>query len=165
MRASAIPVVGISKVNGEYLRAQLGSEAVGAVSTKQLRLNQALFFQPQMTDFSSRGPIAGLGQIKPDVTAPGLGILSATVRVGSADTNTGTMFDPTGYIHASGTSFSGPHVAGAVALIKQAHLNFTPDMVRAVLANTSTNLRNGQGVPRADGNASEPDPCAGRRFN
>ena len=156
VRASTIPVVGISKINGEYLRAQLGSTAVGAVSNKQLRLNNELFFQPQMTDFSSRGPIAGLGQIKPDVTAPGLGILSATVRVGSAETNTGTMFDPTGYIHASGTSFSGPHVTGAVSLIKQAHLNFTPDMIRAVLANTSTNLRNAQGVPRGDGNASEP---------
>jgi subtilisin family serine protease len=156
VRASAIPVVGISKLNGEYLMDQLGSTATGAVSTKQIRLNRALFFQPQMTDFSSRGPIAGLGQIKPDVTAPGLGILSATVRVGSAETNTGTMFDPTGYIHASGTSFSGPHVTGAVALIKQAHLDFTPDMIRAVLANTSTNLRNVQGVPRGDGNASEP---------
>ncbi|HVQ38631.1 MAG TPA: S8 family serine peptidase, partial [Pyrinomonadaceae bacterium] len=156
VRASAIPVVGISKINGEYLKAQIGSSAVGATSAKQLKLNSALFFQPQMTDFSSRGPLAGLGQIKPDVTAPGLGILSATVRVGSAATNTGTMFDPTGYIHASGTSFSGPHVAGAVTLIKQAHLGFTPDMVRAVLANTSTNLRSASGTPRADGNASEP---------
>jgi subtilisin family serine protease len=109
-----------------------------------------------MTDFSSRGPIEGLGQIKPDVTAPGLGIYGATVRVGSVETSTGSMFDPTGYIHASGTSFSGPHVSGAVALIKQAHLNFTPAMVRAVLANTSTNLRNAQGVARGDGSASEP---------
>jgi minor extracellular serine protease Vpr len=156
VRASLIPVVGISKLNGEYLRAQLGSEAVGALSSQQLRLNKALFFQPQTTDFSSRGPVAGLGQVKPDVTAPGLGILSATVRVGSPDRNTTTMFDPTGYIHATGTSFSGPHVAGAVALVKQAHLNFTPDMIRTVLMNTSTNLRNGQGVPRGDGDASEP---------
>jgi subtilisin family serine protease len=153
VRASLIPVVGISKLNGEYLKAQLGA---GPVSTNQLRLNKALFFQPQMTDFSSRGPIEGLGQIKPDVTAPGLNIYGATVRVGAAATSTATMFDPTGYIHATGTSFSGPHVAGAVALIKQAHLNFTPAMVRAVLANTSTNLRNAQGTPRGDGSASEP---------
>jgi subtilisin family serine protease len=153
VRASLIPVVGLSKVNGEYLKAQLNG---AAVSTGKLRLNKALFFQPQMTDFSSRGPIEGLGQVKPDVTAPGLNIYGATVRVGAAETNTGTMFDPTGYIHASGTSFSGPHVSGAVALIKQAHLNFTPDMIRAVLANTATNLRNSQGVPRGDGSASEP---------
>lgn len=153
VRASLIPVVGISKLNGEYLKAQLGA---GVVSISPLRLNKALLFQPQMTDFSSRGPIEGLGQIKPDVTAPGLNIYGATVRVGAAETNTATMFDPTGYIHASGTSFSGPHVSGAVALIKQAHLNFTPAMIRAVLTNTSTNLRNAQGVARSDGNASEP---------
>ena len=153
VRASLIPVVGLSKVNGEYLKAQLGA---GGISSAPLRLNKALFFQPQMTDFSSRGPIEGLGQIKPDVTAPGLNIYGATVRVGAAETNTGTMFDPTGYIHASGTSFSGPHVSGAVALIKQAHLNFSPDMIRAVLANTATNLRNAQGTPRGDGSASEP---------
>jgi len=156
VRASLIPVVGISKVNGEYLKQQIGSDAVGALSASQLRINKALYFQPQMTDFSSRGPLAGLGQIKPDVTAPGLNIYSATVRVGGAETNTATMFDPTGYIHASGTSFSGPHVTGAVALIKQAHLNFTADMIRTVLMNTSTNLRNAQGVARADGDASEP---------
>jgi minor extracellular serine protease Vpr len=153
VRASLIPVVGMSKLNGEYLKAQLGA---GGVSTSQLRLNKALFFQPQMTDFSSRGPVEGLGQVKPDVTAPGLNIYGATVRVGAPETNTATMFDPTGYIHASGTSFSGPHVSGAVALIKQAHLNFTPAMIRAVLTNTATNLRDAQGVPRGDGNLSEP---------
>ena len=153
VRASLIPVVGMSKINGEYLKAQLGA---GGVSTSQLRLNKTLLFQPQMTDFSSRGPIEGLGQVKPDVTAPGLNIYSATVRVGAPETNTGTMFDPTGYIHASGTSFSGPHVSGAVALIKQAHLNFTPAMIRAVLTNTATNLRSDQGVPRGDGKPSAP---------
>ena len=156
VRASAIPVVGISKINGEYLKSQIGSQAVGAISAKKVRLNKALFFQPQMTDFSSRGPLQALGQVKPDVTAPGSNILGATVRVGGAETNTATMFDPSGYIKASGTSFSGPHVTGAVAIIKQAHLEFTPDMVRAVLINTSTNLRSANGTPRGDGNASEP---------
>jgi subtilisin family serine protease len=156
VRASAIPVVGLSKLNGEYLKAQLGSEAVGAVSTGKVRLNKALFFNPQSTDFSSRGPVQGLGQVKPDVTAPGLNLLSATVRVGGAEASTATMFDPTGYIKASGTSFSGPHVAGAAALVKQAHLDYTPDMIRAALINNATNLRNSSGTPRADGNDSEP---------
>ncbi len=153
VRASLIPVVGVSKLNGEYLKSQI---AANGISSSPVRLNKALFFQPQMTDFSSRGPIQGLGQVKPDVTAPGLNIYGATVRVGLAETNTATMFDPTGYIHASGTSFSGPHVSGAVAIIKQAHLNFSPAMIRAVLTNTSTNLRTAQGTPRGDGTASEP---------
>lgn len=147
VRASTIPVVGISKANGEYLKEQIGSDAVGAVSAKKLRLNKALLFNAQATDFSSRGPVQGYGQVKPDVTAPGLNLLSATARVGGAETNTATMFDPTGYIKASGTSFSGPHVTGAVALIKQAHLDYTPDMIRAVLINTATDLRNSSGTP------------------
>jgi subtilisin family serine protease len=151
VRASAIPVVGMSKENGEYLKGLIGSSAFGAISAKQVRLNKALLFNPQMADFSSRGPVQGLGQVKPDVTATGVAILSATVRVGSADTNTGTMFDPTGYIHASGTSFSGPHVAGAVALVKQAHLDYSPDVIRAALMNTSTNLRSSSRTPKADG--------------
>jgi minor extracellular serine protease Vpr len=146
VRASTIPVLGISKANGEYLKAQIGSDAVGAVSAAKLRLNRALLFNAQATDFSSRGPVQGYGQVKPDVTAPGLNLLSATVRVGGAETNTATMFDPTGYIKASGTSFSGPHVTGAVALIKQAHPDYTPDMIRAALINTATDLRNSSGA-------------------
>lgn len=155
VRASTLPVVGMSKDNGEYLKSLIGSNAVGAISARQIRLNKALLFNPQMADFSSRGPVQGLGQVKPDVTAPGVAILSATVRVGSADQNTGTMFDPTGYVHASGTSFSGPHVAGAVALVKQAHLDYSPDKIRAALMNTSTNLRSSSRTPKADGLSSD----------
>jgi subtilisin family serine protease len=155
VRASTLPVVGMSKENGEYLKSQIGSDAVGAVSARQVRLNKALLFNPQMAEFSSRGPVQGLGQVKPDVTAPGVAILSATVRVGSADANTATMFDPTGYIPASGTSFSGPHVAGAVALVKQAHLDYSPDLIRAALMNTSTNLRSSAGAAKADGLTSD----------
>lgn len=155
VRASTLPVVGMSKENGEYLKSLIGSDAVGAVSARQVRLNKALLFNPQMAEFSSRGPVQGLGQVKPDVTAPGVAILSATVRVGSADANTGTMFDPTGYVHASGTSFSGPHVAGAVALVKQAHLDYSPDLIRAALMNTSTNLRSSAGAAKADGLTSD----------
>lgn len=144
VRKSTIPILGVSKANGEYLLSQM---AGAEISPKSIRINAAKLFTPQMADFSSRGPVQGLGQIKPDVTAPGVGVLSATVRVGTADANTGTMFDPTGYVHASGTSFSGPHVAGAAALVKQAHLDWSPDLVRTALINTATNLRTESGSP------------------
>ena len=129
----------------------------GTVSQLPIRLNPYLtnVFVGETAGFSSRGPVQGLGQVKPDVTAPGVAITSATVRVGSADTNTGTMFDPTGYVKATGTSFSGPHVAGSAALIKQARLNWTPDMIRTALINTSTNLRTASGTPKADGNTAD----------
>jgi len=151
VRKSVIPAIGISKTNGEYLRSIMGGE----VSAKQIRVNAGTVFGPAMADFSSRGPVAGLGQIKPDVSAPGVNILSATVRVGAAETNTATMFDPTGYIRASGTSFACPHTAGAVALIKRAHHDWSPDWVRTALQNTASNLRSESQVPKADGLTSD----------
>jgi hypothetical protein len=65
------------------------------------------------------------------------------------------MFDPSGYIPASGTSFSGPHVSGSVALVKQAHLGWSPDMIRTALINTATNLRRTDGTSKADGNGAD----------
>ena len=151
VRKSTIQVLGISKANGEYLKSLIGSDAFGAASSQQIRINKALSFDPAMADFSSRGPVAGFGQVKPDVTAPGVAILSATIAAGGAETSTATMFDPTRYISASGTSFSGPITAGCAALIKQKHPDWTPSMVRAALVNTATNLRFSWGAPMPDG--------------
>jgi hypothetical protein len=129
----------------------------GAVSELPIRLNPYLddVFYGTTTSFSSRGPVEGLGQIKPDVTAPGINVLSATVRVGAATAGGGTMFDPSGYTYATGTSFSGPHVAGVAALLKQAHPDWTPDMIRTAMINTATNMRSATGTPRTDGAQSD----------
>jgi subtilisin family serine protease len=154
VRRAVIPVFGLSKDNGEYLKTILGSTASGAISVQQVRINKALRTFPDMADFSSRGPVLGYGQVKPDVTAPGINILSATIAVGGAETNTATMFDPTRYIAASGTSFSGPITAGCAALIKQKHPDWGPSQIRAALVNTATNLRYPDGTAVADGTNS-----------
>ena len=152
VRKSAIPTLGLSQANGEFLKSIIGA---GPLSAKKIRINAATIFSPSMADFSSRGPVQGLGQIKPDVSAPGVNILSATVAVGAAETNTATMFDPTRYIQASGTSFACPHTAGGVALIKQAHPDWSPDWVRTAMINSATNLRSASQVPKADGLTSD----------
>ncbi len=93
-----------------------------------------------MSGFSSRGPTPAL-DMKPDLTAPGSSINST--RHGSTG----------GYRYASGTSMATPHVSGAVALIKQAHPNWTVDEVRSALVNTGVDLGRGvfeQGGGRLD---------------
>ena len=158
-RKTVIPAVGISKANGEYLLAQLGSTP-GAVSPNQVRIN-ANDFLPGMASFSSKGPVGGFGQVKPDVVAPGEAILSATVRAGGVEAAASAgvppgvgyalMMDPTGYTSASGTSFACPITAGVAALVKQKHPTWTPAMIRAALVNTATNLRRADGTAVADG--------------
>ena len=90
------------------------------------------------TDFSSCGPTDD-GRIKPDVVANGRNVNS-----------TGGLFD-TQHLVMSGTSMAAPVVSGVIALIdeewKKLHASRssavnkpTPDLVKAVLANTATDL-------------------------
>lgn len=76
------------------------------------------------TSFSSVGPTAD-GRIKPDVMAMGQG-----VKVARDVAN--------GYGLAAGTSFSCPLTAGVVALVLQAHPDYTVDQVLEVLRTTAS---------------------------
>ncbi len=80
--------------------------------------------------FSSRGP-AGLQHTpKPEIAAPGVGISAAAAG------GRGVY----AYQSMSGTSMATPHVAGAAAVVKQRHPDWTAQQVKAALvgsANTS----------------------------
>ena len=132
--AAVIPVYGLSKANGEYLRDSLGfqnpafdagnSLTWATISDFPVRIDPAdpATFAPNTTGFSSRGPIAEDRYVKPDVTAPGENIYGGTIAAGGASTGGGTMSDPARFISVSGTSFSSPTTAGAAALLRQAML-------------------------------------------
>jgi len=80
-----------------------------------------------MANFSSRGPNTTFDVLKPDVSAPGLEILAAV-----AD---GTI-PPDGeaeYDLYQGTSMSSPHDAGAAALLKALHPDWTPAEIKSAL--------------------------------
>jgi subtilisin family serine protease len=77
-----------------------------------------------IASFSSRGPRLGDGAIKPDITAPGVAVISARAKgtpIGDIDPEgpQGPIDD--NYTALSGTSMATPATAGAVALLAQAH--------------------------------------------
>ncbi|MFD4642302.1 S8 family serine peptidase [Lentzea sp. NPDC058436] len=79
-----------------------------------------------IASFSSRGPAAD-GAVKPDVTAPGVGIVAAEA---------GTQ----GHVAMDGTSMATPHVAGVVALLKQQHPDWSGTRLKAtVMASARAN--------------------------
>jgi subtilisin family serine protease len=91
---------------------------------------------PSVASFSSRGPVlwdnrdstgpaAGSVLAKPDIAAPGVGIVSTL---------------GTGYGTYSGTSMAAPHVAGVVALMRQANPGLSAADVAQILRSTATDL-------------------------
>ncbi|NUR96394.1 MAG: S8 family serine peptidase [Kribbellaceae bacterium] len=86
----------------------------------------------KLADFSSRGPRLGDSGLKPEITAPGVGIIAARA--------TGTaMGDPVDelYTAASGTSMATPHVAGAAALLAQQHPDWKAEQLKNALVSTA----------------------------
>ncbi|MEU4480475.1 S8 family serine peptidase [Micromonospora sp. NPDC023966] len=85
-----------------------------------------------LADFSSRGPRVGDNGLKPEITAPGVGIVAAR----ASGTSMGTPMDDA-YTAASGTSMATPHVAGAAAIIAQEHPDWTAGQLKDALVSTT----------------------------
>ncbi len=83
-----------------------------------------------IASFSSRGPTFctpnGGAAIKPDIAAPGVSVRSAWPN------NT--------YINLDGTSMATPHIAGVVALIRQANPNLAVDEIKQIIYDTAFDL-------------------------
>ncbi|MFG2627461.1 S8 family serine peptidase [Streptomyces sp. NPDC048473] len=77
--------------------------------------------------FSSRGPVIGSHTLKPEITAPGVNI-SAAAAGGRGVYAYQTM---------SGTSMATPHVAGAAAIVKQRHPDWTAQQIKAALVSSA----------------------------
>ena len=96
-----------------------------------------------MASFSSRGPQTDF--IKPDITAPGIQVLAGMTP--NPDPTTPTNGPPGNLYQAiAGTSMSSPHLAGASALVKAAHPDWTPAMIKSAIMTSAA-----QGVVKEDG--------------
>jgi len=109
-----------------------------------------------VADFSSGGPTPWTLSFKPDVSAPGVGILSSVPGRGAAE-----------WAVFQGTSMASPHVAGGAALLRERHPTWTVAQIKSALvltgdaafadgsrATEAAATREGGGVidlPRADG--------------
>ncbi|WP_406015755.1 S8 family serine peptidase [Streptomyces sp. NBC_00984] len=87
--------------------------------------------------FSSRGPVAVTHTLKPEIAAPGVDISAANAG------GRGVY----AYRTMSGTSMATPHVAGAAAIVRQAHPDWTAQQIKAALVSSA---RTGGKVAGAD---------------
>jgi subtilisin family serine protease len=124
---ATIPAYSITQAAGTALNSFIAAN--GATPTTS-SLSAAIVGGVQgdvLGDFSFRGPTPGVlaDLTKPDITAPGVNILAA-----------GRVADGNYYVE-SGTSMSGPHVAGAAALVRAVRPSWTPAEVKSALQMTA----------------------------
>jgi minor extracellular serine protease Vpr len=118
----AVPTIKLSDKDGQKMLLELaaGNNEVTFDVNFSHRVGET------MADFSSRGPAAVTWMIKPDVSAPGVDIVST--------------FPGNSYAALQGTSMASPHVAGAAALILQANPKWGVEEVKAALMNTAAKV-------------------------
>jgi subtilisin family serine protease len=126
--AAAAGVVPVVAAGNDYNAGGLGSigspgNAPAAISVAASTMGNGDGTRPDhIADFSSAGPTPVSLQLKPDVTAPGVDVLS------SIPAHAFELLD--------GTSMATPHVAGGAALLLQRHPTWTVEQVKSALAST-----------------------------
>jgi minor extracellular serine protease Vpr len=119
-----IPFLGVKgPATGSTDGAKLQLVADGTATT----VAAASITNPNFTgfaSFTSGGPRTGDSGLKPDVTAPGVSIISTAIGTGNAGAA------------MSGTSMASPHVAGVAALTRQAHPTWKVEDIKAAIVNT-----------------------------
>ncbi|USE71902.1 serine protease [Pseudoalteromonas maricaloris] len=115
-----IPTIGLSYSQGKALKQQLL-----AGNNVAYNVNATIILKEGMiASFTSRGPSIS-GRLKPEITAPGVSIMTAHPGLGD------------GLTPASGTSFSGPITAGAMSMLKEALPNRNGFELKATLMNAA----------------------------
>jgi subtilisin family serine protease len=128
---ASIPAVMISQADGQTIEGSLttGSDSPVNATIGTQSSYTATGSSPAtdtVTSYTSRGPRHEDSFLKPDLTAPGDFVLEAKNISGN------------GIRNYDGTSFSCPHVAGEMALLKQLHPTWTVEELMALAMDTAT---------------------------
>jgi subtilisin family serine protease len=135
--AAAAGVVSVVAAGNDY--AEFGGGSITSPGSASRAITVAAVTpdrRPLLASFSSAGPTPLSLQLKPDVAAPGVEILS------SVPAREGT------WASFSGTSMAAPHVAGGAALLRQRHPTWTVEQIKSALTQT--------GAPVEDAGSIEP---------
>jgi subtilisin family serine protease len=125
--AAAAGVVPVVAAGNDFESAGLGSvgspgNAPAAITVAASTVGGDGFRPDVIAPFSSAGPTPVSLLPKPDVTAPGVDVLSSV--------------PPSAWQAWDGTSMATPHVAGGAALLLQRHPTWTVEQVKSALAST-----------------------------
>jgi subtilisin family serine protease len=118
--AGVVPVIAAGNDFGDYGRGSISSPGSAAKAITAAAVSKQLV----IASFSSSGPTPISLAMKPDVSAPGVDITS------SVPAHEGT------WASFSGTSMASPHVAGAAALLRQRHPDWTVAQIKSALVLT-----------------------------
>ena len=122
--AAAAGVVPVVAAGNSFTELGLGSVSSPANSERAISVAAEDESGPTIASFSSAGPTPLSLRMKPDVTAPGVDVVSSVPRRAGL------------WASASGTSMAAPHVAGAAALLRQRHPAWSVEQVKSALVQT-----------------------------
>jgi subtilisin family serine protease len=134
--AGVVPVIAAGNDYNDLGAGTVSSPAnsTGAISVGAVEIGGSAGVR-RHAEFSSVGPTTISLRLKPDVAAPGVDVLSSV---------------PRGWAEFSGTSMASPHVAGAAALLRQRHPDWTVEQIKSAL------VQSGVDSVDEDGHAAGP---------